>query len=60
MSTRSYGMVGKSYKTSQEAFKDAEWYVAIETPTKDEYSTFWAVLGVLAALGLIVWVFSRF
>jgi hypothetical protein len=55
MSTRSFGMVGKTYKTSQEAFKDAEWYVAIETPTKDEYSTFWSVCGVLTALGLILY-----
>ena len=55
MSTRSFGMVGKTYKTSQEAFKDAEWYVAIEMPKKDEYSTFWSVCGVLVALGLILY-----
>jgi len=60
MSTRSFGMVGKSYKTASEAFKDASYATGIEMPDKSEYSTFWAVLGVLIALGLIVWVSSRF
>jgi hypothetical protein len=55
MSTRSFGMVGKTYKTSQEAFKDASYAYSIETPMKDEYSTFWSVCGVLVALGLILY-----
>jgi hypothetical protein len=60
MSTRNFGMVGKTYKTAQEAFKEPDYYTAIQRPQQSEYSTFWAVLGVLAALGLIVWVSSRF
>ncbi len=60
MSTRSFGMVGKSYKTASEAFKDADYAQGIEMPLQSEYSHLWANLGVLAALGLIVWVFSRF
>jgi hypothetical protein len=60
MSTRSFGMVGKSYKTASEAFKDASYATGIEMPDKSEYSHIWALLGVLAALGLIVWVSSRF
>ena len=60
MSTRSFGMVGKSYKTASEAFKDASYATGIEMPDKSEYSHIWAVLGVLAALGLIVWISTRF
>lgn len=29
MSTRSYGMVGKTYRTQAEAFKEPEYFVAI-------------------------------
>ena len=60
MSTRSFGMVGKSYKTVSEAFKDAEYATGIEMPQKTEYDHLWAVFGVIAALGLIVWVSIRF
>lgn len=37
MSMRTFGMVGKSYKTASEAFKDAEYATAITRPT----SSFW-------------------
>ena len=61
MSTRSFGMVGKSYKTASEAFQDASYATAIEMPLHNEYSSFWAVLGVLTALGVIAYVgFTRF
>lgn len=61
MSTRSFGMVGKSYKTASEAFKDADWCIAIETPNKSEYSPFWSLLGVLLSLGVVAYVgFTRF
>ena len=60
MSTRSFGMVGKSYKSSSEAFKDADYAIGIEMPDRSEYSHLWAILGVIAGLGLIVWVSSRF
>ena len=60
MSTRNYGMVGKTYNSVSEAFKDASYATAIEKPLKYEYSTFWSILGVLSALGLIVWIATRF
>jgi len=56
MSTRSFGMVGKSYKTASEAFKDATWSTAIERPHQSEYSHFWALLGVLLSLICIAYV----
>ena len=61
MSTRSFGMVGKSYKTASEAFKDASWSTAIEKPHESEYSPVWSLLGVLLALGAIAYVgFTHF
>ena len=60
MSTRNYEMVGKTYNSASEAFKDASWCTAIQRPHKSEYSHIWSILGVLSALGLIVWVSSRF
>jgi hypothetical protein len=58
MSTRSFGMVGKTYKTSQEAFKDAEYYTAIQRPEKSVYSELYGFLGVLffvMTFGYIFW-----
>ena len=60
VSTRSFGMVGKSYKTTQEAFKDASYAQAIEMPEKAEYDHVWAVLGILVAIGFMVWISIRF
>ena len=60
MSTRSFGMVGKTYRTSQEAFKDASYATGIEMPEKSEYNHLWAVFGAITALGLVLWVSSRF
>lgn len=40
MSTRSFGMVGKTYRTASEAFKDAEYACAIIKPP----NSFWAWL----------------
>jgi len=60
MSTRSFGMVGKTYKTASEALKDASWCTAIQRPHKSEYSHFWSILGVLSALGLVLFVAIRF
>jgi hypothetical protein len=60
MSTRSFGMVGKSYKSASEAFKDATWSTAITRPEKSEYHYIWSVLGVLSAVGLVVYVLNRF
>jgi hypothetical protein len=60
MSTRSFGMVGKSYKTASEAFKDAKYATGIEMPQKSEYDHLWAIFGVIAALGAIAWISTRF
>ena len=60
MSTRSFGMVGKSYKTASEAFKDADYATGIELPQKAEYDYLWAIFGVIAAIALVVWVSNRF
>ena len=59
MSTRSFGMVGKTYKSTQEAFKEPDYYVAIQRPQQSEYSHLWCVLGVISVLTLIVFVFNR-
>ena len=60
MSTRSFGMVGKSYKTNQEAFKDATWSTAITRPEKSEYHHIWSILGVLSALAITLCALNHF
>lgn len=60
MSTRSFGMVGKTYNSSSEAFKDATWSTAITRPEKSEYHHIWTVLGVLSAVGITVYILNRF
>jgi hypothetical protein len=58
MSTRSAGMVGKSYKTTQEAFKEPNYYTAIQRPEKSRYGEFYGFLGALffvATFGYIFW-----
>lgn len=64
MSMRSFGKVGKTYKTSQEAFNDADWYVAIERPKSNECGLIWALLATLFFVGTFGYIFysaiSRF
>ena len=60
MSTRSFGMVGKSYNSTSEAFKDADYAMALEMPLKSEYSHLWVVFGVLVGLSIVVWLFGRY
>ena len=60
MSTRSFGMVGKSYSSVSEAFKDADYAQGIEVPLKSEYSHLWAIFSVLAGLSIVVWLFGRY
>jgi hypothetical protein len=55
MSTRSLGMVGKTYRTSQEAFKDADYYVAIERPQQNEHGLIWGLLGALLFVGIFAY-----
>jgi len=59
MSTRSFGMVGKTYKSTQEAFKEPDYYTTIQRPQQSEYSHLWVILGVISVLTLIVFVFNR-
>ena len=60
MSTRSFGMVGKSYSNTSEAFKDADYASALEMPLKSEYSHLWVIFGVLVGLCIVVWLFGRY
>ena len=60
MSTRSFGMVGKTYKSASEAFKDATWSTAIQRPAKSEYHHIWSVLAVLLAIVLTLYVLNHF
>lgn len=60
MSTRSFGMVGKSYKTASEAFKDADYANPIEMPEKAEYDYVWVVLVCLITMGFVAALFIRF
>jgi hypothetical protein len=60
MSTRNFGMVGKTYKTASEAFKDATWSTAIQRPEKNEYHHIWSILGALSALFLTLYVLNHF
>ena len=52
MSTRYFGM-GKTYKTAQEAFKEPDYYVAIQRPKESEYEPFWSLLGVVTCLVIV-------
>jgi len=60
MSTRSFGMVGKTYKSASEAFKDATWSTAIQRPAKSEYHHIWSILGVLATVVFTLYVLNYF
>ena len=58
MSTRSVGMVGKTYKSTQEAFREPDYYTAIQRPEKSAYSELYGFLGVLffvVTFGYIFW-----
>jgi hypothetical protein len=52
-------MVGKSYKTASEAFKDAEYASAIERPQESEYDIFWGLMGALLFVGVFAYSFWR-
>jgi hypothetical protein len=47
MSTRNFGMVGKSYKTASEAFRDADYATAIQRPQSSDFSGFGAFCGAI-------------
>jgi hypothetical protein len=60
MSTRNVGMVGKTYKSASEAFKDATWSTAITRPEKTEYHYVLSYLAVFLALGFTVYILNYF
>ena len=64
MSLRNFGMVGKTYKTASEAFKDADYATAIQKPIEKRYEWIWALLGTIffvSTFGYIFWsAISRF
>ena len=45
MSTRSLGMMGKTYKSASEAFKDVDYAIAIQRPQSSDFSGFGAFCG---------------
>jgi hypothetical protein len=45
-------MMGKSYTTTQEAFGEPDYYVAIQRPEKSEQGVFWGFVGALAFVGV--------
>jgi hypothetical protein len=60
MSTRNFGMVGKTYKSASEAFKDADYANPIEMPEKSE-NDYLGVIGVcLICVGFVVALFIHF
>jgi hypothetical protein len=59
MSTRSKGMVGKTYKSASEAFKDADYASAIERPQQSDFSGFGAFCGGLLFVAVFAYSFWR-
>ena len=60
MSTRSFGKVGKSYKTASEAFKDADYANPIEMPLKADNDYLGVILVCLLSAGFIAALFIHF
>ena len=57
VSTRSKGMVGKTYKSASEAFKDADYATAIQRPESSDFSGFGAFCGALVFLAVFAYGF---
>ena len=60
MSTRSFGMVGKSYKTASEAFRDADYANPIEIPEKSDSDYLGVIAVCLLSAGFIAALFIHF
>lgn len=60
MSTRNFGMVGKTYKSASEAFKDADYATAIEMPEKSENSYLGVIAVCLISMAFVAALFIRF
>jgi len=59
MSTRTVGMVGKTYKTASEAFKDADYATAIERPQSSDFSGFGAFCGGMLFVAVFAYSFYK-
>lgn len=60
MSMRSFGMIGKSYKTVSEAFKDADYANSIEMPLKAENDYLGIIAVCLVSAGFVAALFIHF
>jgi len=60
MSTRSLGMVGKTYKTASEAFKDANYATAIQRPRQSDFDGIGAFLGGMLFVAVFGYGFWRY
>ena len=60
MSMRSFGMVGKSYKTASEAFRDADYANPIEMPEKAEKDYLGVIAVCLITAGFVAALFIHF
>ena len=59
MSTRSQGMMGKTYKSASEAFKDADYATAIQRPESSDFSGFGAFCGGMLFVAVFAYGFWR-
>ena len=59
MSTRSHGMMGKTYKSVSEAFKDADYATAIQRPESSDFSGFGAFCGGMLFVAVFAYSFYR-
>jgi len=57
MSTRSLGMVGKTYKTASEAFKDADYATAIQRPQSSNIDGFNGLIMALLFVAIFAYGF---
>jgi len=60
MSTRSLGMMGKTYRSASEAFKDADYAIAIERPQESSYDGFSGFLMAMVFVGIFAYGFWRY
>jgi hypothetical protein len=52
-------MMGKTYKSASEAFKDADYATAIEMPEKSDFSGFGAFCGGMLFVAVFAYSFWR-
>ena len=59
MSTRSLGMMGKTYRSASEAFKDADYATAIQRPQESSYEGFGALMMTIMFLVVFAYGFWK-